>query len=168
MAIGDTLKGDLSFAYTFQLARAAAAGRLAGNDTLIHTMTQSFIDGAGAGAATCFLSGTGTSTVAAITLSLADFANPLSTFSNEIPTADPDGLKVRLFIIHNLDATNFITVAPGVNAWPDIGTNKIRPGGWFIWMAPAGGSAIVDGASDELTISADTAPCLAEIHAVYG
>ena len=168
MAITDTLRGTLNFTYDFQLARIAGEGDLTGRDTLIGTLTQVFTNGAGANQATCMLSGNGTSTVAPITLSLADSVNPLSTFSDEVPSADPEGLKVRLLIIRNLDDTNFITVTPGGFPIGDIGTNLIYPGGWFIWMAPAGGNVINDGVDDEITLTADTGPCLAEVQVVYG
>lgn len=169
MAITDTLTGTLNISADFNLARVQAGG-MTGQDRLINNYAVGFTNGTGVSQGTCWLTGTGTVTFgAAITLSLADSVNPLSTFSSDVPTADPEALKIRVLIIKNLDATNFIKLDPGVNAWTEItGQTKIQPGGTFVYVAPSGGVVINDGVDDEVTVQADTGDCSAVISIIYG
>ena len=170
MAITDTLSGSFNALVDFALQRTSD-GDFSGVDKLKHTYTHNFTDGAGVDQATCWLTGEGTVTqAAAITCSLADSVNPLSTISNNVPTADPEGLKIKLILITNLDETNFITMSTAGAAWPltDFGTTIIYPLGTFIWIAPSGGITINDGADDEIQLQANVADCEARIDVLYG
>jgi hypothetical protein len=172
MAITDILSGSIRTIVNFALQRTGE-GYMSGTDKLTHTLETVFTDGAGASQATCWLSGNGTVTqAAAITFSLADNVNPLSTFSNAVPSkgADPEGLKIRMMILTNEDDTNYIEIKQGAAAWPlpDFDTTIVYPGGSFVWVAPNGGTVINDGADDELQVQANTADCLAKFIVLYG
>jgi len=168
MAIVDTMTGQTDMQFSFTLKRAAG-GYFGGSDSMNHTFSTGFTDGTGASEAQIFLTGEGTVTFgAAITLSLADSVNPLSTFSAELPTADPEATKIRMLFVKNEDDTNFITLTQGVNALTDFNATVIYPGGAFMWIAPSGGITINDGIDDEITVQADTGDCLAKIAVVYG
>ena len=170
MAITDNFSGSVSTLVNFALARAAD-GDFSGVDRMKHTYTHQFTDGAGVDQATIMLTGQGTVTQAGvITCSLADSVNPLSTISNNVPSEDPEGLKIRMLLITNLDTTNFITLSTAGAAWPltDFGTTIIYPEGIFVWVAPAGGLVINDGADDEIQLQANVADCEARIDVIYG
>ena len=168
MAVTDTLAGTSSFAMNLSLTRAGLP-YMTGLDRAIDTNAITWTNGAGANQATCWLQGTGTVTFAApITLSLADSVNPLSTFSAAVPTADPEGLKIRLITIENEDDTNYITVGQGMAAWTDINTTLIYPKGQWTWTAPSGGITINDGVDDEITVQANVGDCIANIFVLYG
>ena len=170
MAITDNFSGSITTMINFALSRSVTDGAdFSGVDRMKNTYTHNFTNGAGVDQATIMLTGQGTVTQAgAITLSLADSVNPLSTISNNVPSEDPEGLKIRMLLITNLDDTNYIFTAAGVNPLVDITANRIYPGGIFVWVAPAGGDPIADGVDDELTLRADTADCEARIDVIYG
>ena len=172
MAIADTLAGSLKINLSATLTRIND-GDLSGTDSLGHSISKIITNGSSTNQATCWLNEQVTVTTGATTISLADSADPFAAIGDEVPTADPEGLKLRLLLIENLDATNFVTLAEGANALADMlgGTSptvKIYPGGVFLWSCPPGGSAINDGADDEITLQADTASCEVKVTALFG
>lgn len=170
MAITDNLSGSISTLLNFALARASD-GDFSGVDRMQNTYTRNFTNGAGVDQATCWLTGQGTVTfAAAITCSLADSVNPLSTISNNVPSADPEGLKIKMMLITNLDATNIVTLSSVGAAWSltDFGTTLIYPLGMLVWVAPGGGITINDGADDEIQLQAAVGDCICRIDVLYG
>ena len=119
------------------------------------------------------MSTTFTATTSGVTISLADSVNPLGAASDDVPTADPEGLDLRLLIIENKDDTNFITVglgSNGVTQW--LGgtdpTIKIPAGGVLVQTFPQDIGALNDGVDDEIVIKGVTADCVVELSVLYG
>ena len=174
MAISDTLSASIYLKLDGSLARAQTYGGVAGKDELSVSKNQAFTDGTGTNQASGWFSSTFTATTGAgITISLADSADPLGAAGDDVPTTDPEGLKLRALVIINNDTTNFITVKQGTNGEASVLTGstdsiKISAGGFFAWTSPAGISAMNDGADDELTVIADTASCSTTISYLYG
>lgn len=169
MAITDTLKSTLDIKTDATLTRTGGGGHT-GLDKLTHNFLDELTDGSGANQASCWLSSTVTATTAGITVSLADSADPLGAAGDDVPTADPEGMDVRLLIVENQDDTNFVTLAPGATYGVTfLGSTKIPAGGIFVLYSPIDGlGAVNDGVNDEITLTADTASCSVKISVIYG
>jgi len=172
MAITDTLDGFIQA--KIQVALAEREGDIGGGKSLDHDVSPHISDGTSTNQATCWLHGDVTVTqAAAITLSLADSADPFSTGGDSVPTADPEGLKIRAIMIENKDSTNFIYIkkgTAGVTSWFSGATDTLRipAGGVLLATFPAGLDAINDTSDDEIDIQADTADVTARISVLYG
>lgn len=171
MAYSDTLNGDAQAKLNFDLT--TAEGRVAGNRTLALNLLKKFTDGTGSLQATGFFDSTFTATTGGITVSLADSADPLGAAGDDTPTEDPEATKLRVLLIENQDATNYVTLARGTNGEASIlsgttDTVRIDPGGFFLWVSPAGSNAMNDGVDDEIDVQADTASCTVRIAYVFG
>ena len=116
MAISDTLSGKISIDIDFALTRTSL-GAMNGDDILRKKYVQNFTNGSSDGQASCWLSEFSMTAVtgAGSTFSIADSADPFGGIGDEVPTADPEGLKVRGLIIKNTDTTNFVTLSGGAN-----------------------------------------------------
>jgi hypothetical protein len=176
MAITDTLEATLTTYLSVVNSRSHEGGGFEGEDVYLLSSEHDLTDGSGDDQASgAFSSEALTITTGGITLSLADSADPTAGAGSEVPSSDPEGLKLRYVKIVNLDTTNFVTITTsGVsNANGDMlnsagASVKLYPEGKFIWTAPDGGSAIEDGTSDEIKLTADTASCTCELHYVFG
>lgn len=173
MAITDTLAGSMFAKIDTSLARAQSVGGFSGKDNVTVSKNQSFTDGSGTNQASGFFSSTFTAATGGSTISLADSADPLGALGDDVPTSDPEGLKIRGILIINNDSTNFVTVKRGVNGEASIfngGTDGIvlSAGGFFAWTSPAGISAMNDGSDDELLFTADTAGVSVTLTFIYG
>ena len=171
MAMTETLSGTINAGLRISLAREQS--QISGKDTLAHNITRAISDGAGSNAATGYFGSVFTATTSGITVSLADSADPLGAAGDDVPSSDPEGLKLRAIMIENLDDTNFIDVGLGTNAltnWLTGTTPEIRiPAlGFILSTMPAGLDAMNDGADDEIKITADTASCSVRISYIYG
>lgn len=172
MALTDTLSGKIDFKLNAWLNRTQDVS-ITGKDSLNHTKAQSITDGSSTNQASGWFSSTFTATTGGVTISLADFADPLGAAGDDIPSADPEGLKLKAILIQNDDATNFVAVKQGTNGETSIITGstdsiKISAGGAFMWSSPAGISAMNDGVDDELLFTADTASCSVKISYLFG
>ena len=170
MAISDILSGEVTVDIDFMLARASA-GAMSGDDVLRKKYKQSFANGSGNAQASCWLSEFGMTAAigAGTTITIADSADPFAGIGDEVPTADPEGLKVRALIIKNTDTTNFVTMSPGTNGVTFITGNTILyPSSVVCYVFPNGSHAINDGADDEIKFVADTATCDIDVTVVYG
>lgn len=174
MALADTLSGTITLQAISDLIRTSGTkDNVTGKDVLSHKYKLALTNGSSANQASGFFAATFTATTGGITVSLADSADPLAAAGDDIPSSDPEGLKLRFIMIENEDDTNFITVKQGTNGETSIlsgSTDKINvmPGGCFAWCAPSGNSAMNDGTDDELLIAADTASCVVKISYIYG
>jgi len=171
MAIADTLSGTIDIRALVTLDRAG--GNVAGADVLSHKKLITLADGTGTNQASGFFGTTFTATTGGITISLADSADPLGAAGDDVPSSDPEGLKLRFLMIENLDATNYISIKKGTNGEASMlsgGTDSINllAGGVLVWTCPAGSSAMSDGADDELLVTANTASCSVKISYIYG
>jgi len=170
MAISDTLSGNITIDIDLLLDRASG-GALSGADVLRKKYKQTFANGSGNGQASCWLSEfTMTAAIGAgSTISIADSVDPFSGIGDEVPTADPEGLKVRALIIKNTDTTNFVTMSPGVNAVTFItGNTIIYPNSVVCYIFPNGSHVINDTADDEIKFIADTGTCDIDVTVIYG
>lgn len=171
MAYADTLTGELQVIFNPYII--TTEGNIAGNRRGLHKITKALSDGSGTGAATGFFSTTFTATTGGITISMADSADPLGAAGDDTPTMDPEGLKLRGFLIENQDDTNYISVKSGTNGDINIldgATDSIivTAGGFFAWNSPAGVNAMTDGTDDEILVTADTASCSVKITYIFG
>lgn len=173
MAISDTLTATLTTQLTASLLRAQSVGGFSGTDRINVSASQAFTDGTGSGQASGFFSSKFTATTGGITISLADSADPLGAAGDDVPTSDPEGLKLRAILIKNNDSTNFVTLSLGTNALTSwlagtAPTVRIPAGGFLAATMPAGLDAMNDGSDDEIKLTADTASCIVEIAYIYG
>lgn|SRR3990167_564243 len=171
MAYTDTFSGELEIRFNGTLV--TTDGSIEGEKTISHKILKKVSEGAGSNQAVGGYSEIITVTTGGITLSLADSADPASTAGDDIPTSDPEGLKLKGILFENQDATNFVSVKKGTNGETSIFTGatdsvKITAGGLFLWYSPAGVSAMNDGADDELLITADTASCSVKLTYIFG
>ena len=155
------------------LARTNTVGTHTGTDQISHSKTQTFTDGSGANQASAWFSSQFDATTGGITISLADSADPLGGAGDEVPTADPEGLKIRVVMIENTDDTNYVELSEGTNAitsWLGGTTPTVRipAGGVLLQTFPSGLDAINDGADDEIKITANTDSCTVKISVIYG
>ena len=171
MALADTLTGTIKASLVADLARLS--GNYSGKDTLSHEFALALTDGSGSSAATGWFGTTFTATTGGITISLADSDDPLGAAGDDVPTSDPEGLKLRGLLIENKDTTNYISVKKGTNGEASIFSGstdsiKITAGGCILWVSPAGVSAMNDTTDDEILVTADTASCSVKISYIYG
>ena len=167
----DTLSGSVSIIENLTLA-VAGDGNDSGTDRLNSTSTTTFTDGAGAGQASCWLSSTFDVAVAGSPhqISLADDANPLGALATTVPTADPEGLKLRMLVIKNNDAANTLTLLPGAGFPVTLitGNHLIYPGGTLTLLFPDGSHALNDGADDEIGLTAAGGTISVTMDVLYG
>jgi len=173
MAITDVLSGKVRLEITADLDRTNTTGSHVGTDKMSHVITENIADGTTADKATVWFSSQFTATTGGITISLADSADPLGAAGDEVPTADPEGLKMKLIVVENIDATNYVNLTVGTNGVSNwlTGTTpvlRIPSTGWVAHYLPAGIDALNDGVDDEIKITADTASCLVNISVLYG
>ena len=174
MAISDTLNGTITGQIISSLARTGGtAGNLRGRDTVSHKKRQPLTDGSSTDQASGQFAATFTATTGGITISLADSADPLGAAGDDVPSSDPEGLKLRGIMFENQDSTNFISIKQGSNGETSILTGatdsiKVSAGGFFLWTSPAGISAMNDGVDDELLVTADTASVTTKLTYIYG
>jgi len=171
MAYTDTFGGTLEVRFLPKIT--TTDGLIEGKKSASHKFDITYSDGTGSGAAQGLFSGTFTATTGGITVSLADSADPLGTAGDDVPTSDPEGLKLRAIMIENLDDTNYIKVQSGTNGDTNLlsgGTDYIpvTAGGLILWVSPAGVNAMNDGTDDELLITADTASCSVKLTYIFG
>lgn len=173
MGLTDSLSGTMKVALECTLTRTISE-LLSGKDNLEHTVTKSITDGTGANQASCWLTGSVTATTGGVTLSLGDSADPFGAAGDDIPTADPEGLKLRTLVIENTDSANFVTVGLGTNGlagWlaGTTPTVRIDAGGFAAHSWPSGNSsALNDGVNDEIKITANTASVICKVSVLYG
>jgi len=173
MAITDSLQGSVYTKLDFALTRTQSVGGMAGKDNVMVSANQDFADGTAANQASCWLSSSFTATVGGVTISLADSANPLGAAGDDVPTADPEGLKIRAIFVANDDTTNYVELGLGTNkvtSWLEGTTPTVRipAGGFFVQTFPSGLDAINDGDDDEIEITANTDSCTCRITVIYG
>jgi len=173
MAITDTFSGKVRLELTGELERTNSSGSHVGTDKLGHVITETLTDGSTADKATSWFSSQFTATTGGITISLADSADPLGAAGDEVPTADPEGLKMKMIVVENLDTTNYVELTVGTNGVSNwlTGTTpalRIPATGWVAHYLPAGIDALNDGADDEIKITADTSSCTVNISVLYG
>lgn len=171
MAITDTLSGTVKAELAVNLARVS--GNYTGKDTLSHTKTMTLTDGTSTNQASGWFGTSFTATTGGITISLADSADPLGAAGDDVPTSDPEGLKLRAIMIENLDTTNYVTLSLGTSAvtsW--LGgtspTVRIIAGGFLLQTFPAGLDALNDGSDDELKLTANSASVTVKISYLFG
>lgn len=171
MAYADTFSGELEVRFTPKIT--TTDGLIEGEKSASHKILKRFTDGTGSGAAQGLFSETFTATTGGITVSMADSADPLDAAGDDVPTMDPEGLKLRAILIENLDTTNYVRVKSGTNGDINIltgGTDSINitAGGFFLWHSPAGIQAMNDGTDDEITVTANTASCSVKLTYIFG
>lgn len=171
MAVTDTLKSKFEIKTDITLTRTGGGGHT-GLDKLAHDFSDTLTNGSSANQASCWLAGSVSATTGGITLSLADSADPLGTAGDEVPTADPEGLQIRLLIVENQDSTNYVTLTKGANGVTCLGTTPgiiIPAKGIFVLYSPIDGLGdINDGSDDEITLTANTAACTCKLSVMYG
>lgn len=171
MAMTDTLAGFIEA--NMQIGLDRSQQQISGKDVLSHKITKSISDGSSSNQATGFFGSVFTATTGGITISLADSADPLGAAGDDVPSMDPEGLKLRAIMIQNLDDTNFVDVGLGTNAltsWLTGTTPEIRvpAGGFILATMPAGLDAMNDGADDEITVTANSDSCQVRISYLFG
>lgn len=171
MAISDTLIGTVEGKIRVNLSRSTT--NLKGDDIISFNHVLSLTDGSGANQATGGFTASFTATTGGITISLADSADPLGAAGDDVPTSDPEGLKLRAIMLVNEDNTNYVEVSKGSNtltSW--LGgtspTVRIPAGGMLLATFPSGLDAMNDGVDDELTVTANIASCTVKIIYLYG
>jgi len=173
MALTDSLSATIIASVDLAVNRSQSLGSFSGKDKAKVIHKNVFSDGSGTDQATGFFSSQFTATTGGITISLADSADPLGAAGDDVPTSDPEGLKLRAILITNEDSTNYVTLVPGTNAitsWFGAGTHTLRipAGGVLLATFPAGLDALNDGVDDEIKITADTASVTVNIAYMFG
>jgi hypothetical protein len=172
MALSDTLSGTIDFDVNVVLSRTF--GLATGKDNLSQKKTITLTDGSSTNQAAGWCSASSiTVTTGGITISLADEADPFGAAGDELPTSDPEGLKLRAIMIENTDSTNYITLGLGTNfitSWLGGTTPTVRipAGGIILQTFPAGLDAMNDGADDEIKLTANSASCVVKISYIFG
>jgi len=171
MAIIDTLTGTVEGKLRVGLARTTT--NFNGEDIISFRKVLNLTDGASANQAVGGFSASFTATTGGITISLADSADPLGAAGDDIPTSDPEGLKLRAIMITNEDSTNYVDVAKGTNAltsWLGGTTPTVRipAGGMLLATFPSGLDAMNDGTDDEIKVTANSASCTVKIAYIFG
>lgn len=171
MALTDTFTGDINLLINPRIV--TAEGSIKGNRSIAHKIIKRLTDGSGSLQATGFFGSTFTATTGGVTISLADSADPLGAAGDDSPTTDPEGLKLRLLLIENLDSTNFISVKRGTNGETSMlsgGTDSIKivAGGFNLWFSPAGDSAMNDGVDDEILVTSNSASVSVKLTYIFG
>lgn len=147
-------------------------GKVEGVKNLTFDLVKSYADGTGSAQATGFFDATFTATTGGITLSLAS-ADPLGAAGDDTWTSTAEGAKLRVLVIENQDASNYVSLKKGTNGDTNIfsgATDSIRidAGGIFLWVSPAGSNAMSDGADDELIVTSNSASVVCRIAYVFG
>lgn len=175
MALADALTAVVRAEIRSSLARSQGVGDFGGLDRYDHLINQVVANGSGASQATGAFTSQLTVTTGGITISLADSVDPLGGAGDDIPSSDPEGLKLRAIMIENLDPAtgNFITIAPGTNGITNwiTGTNpfvRIPGGGFFAASMPNGIDALNDGVDDEILLTANTASVIVNFTYLFG
>jgi len=167
----DTLSGSVSIIENLTLA-VAGDGNDSGTDRLSATNTTTFTDGSGAGQASCWLSSTFNVAVVGSPhqISLADDVNPLGPLSTTVPTADPEGLKLRMLVITNNDASNTVTLLAGAGFPVTFITANtlIYPGATIVLLYPDGSHTLNDGVDDEIGLTAVGGTISVTMDVLYG
>jgi hypothetical protein len=173
MAITDTLSGYIKITFNLKLKRTESDTQ-SGGDFLNPNVRKDFSDGSGNNQADRWLNGEITvPSAGAVTVSLADTADPFGTMGDSVPTSDPEGKKIKAILIENEDENNYITLGLGTNNVTNwLGgsspTIRIPAGGVYLQVFPNGIDAINDGTDDEITLVADTADCTVQMSVLYG
>jgi len=149
------------------------SGGHTGTDKITHKKTQSYTDGSSADQASGWFSTLITVTTGSTTISLADSADPTGALGSDVPSGDPEGLKLRAIVIENQDDTNYVTLGLGSNALTSwlAGTSptvRIPAGGILAATMPAGLDAMNDTSDDEITLQANTASCNVKLSYLFG
>ena len=176
MAQADALTALIRAEIRSSLARSQTLGDFGGRDKYDHLVAQTVANGTGAGQATGAFASEFTVTTGGITVSLADSVDPLGAAGDDVPSSDPEGLRLRAILVENRDPAatgNFITVAPGSNgltSWiaGTTPTVRVAPGGLLLTTFPNGLDAMNDGVDDELLFTADTASVVCRLTYLYG
>lgn len=173
MAQADALTALIRAEIRCSLARSQGVGDFSGLDKYDHLVAQTVANGSGDGQASGAFASEFTVTTGGITVSLADSVDPLGAAGDDVPSSDPEALKLRAILVENRDSTNFITIAPGSNGltlWI-AGTNptlRVPPGGLQLATFPNGLDPMNDGSDDELLFTADTASVVIRLTYIYG
>jgi len=175
MATADALTALVRAEIRSSLSRSQPLGDFSGQDRYDHLVAKTVANGSGADQASGAFVSELTVTTGGITVSLADSVDPLGAAGDDVPSSDPEGLKLRAILVENRDpaAGNFITVAPGTNgltSWIAGTTPTVRvPGGGVILATfPNGLDAMNDGTDDEILLTADTASVVTRLTYLYG
>ena len=151
-------------------------GGLSGSNNADHEITKGMTDGTGNNQGTGAFSAEFEATTGGVTISLADSVDPLGGQGDDTPTdTDPEGTKLKAVLIENKEDAggNFVKVKRGTNGETSIldgSTDSIRinAGGFFLWYAPDGVSAMNDGTDDELLFTSSTANVTVKLTYIYG
>lgn len=176
MALADALTALIRAEVRSSLSRSQSLGNFSGLDKYDHLVAQTVANGAGAGQATGAFVSEFTVTTGGITVSLADSVDPLGAAGDDVPSSDPEGLKLRAILVENRDPAatgNFITIALGTNgltSWlaGTTPTLRVPAGGAQLATFPNGLDAMNDGTDDELLFTADTASVVIRLTYLFG
>ena len=176
MALADTLTALVRGEIRSSLNRSQTLGDFSGQDKYDHLVAQTVANGSGVSQASGAFASEFTVTTGGITVSLANSTDPLGAAGDDVPSSDPEGLKLRAILVENRDPAatgNFITVAPGSNgltSWIGGTTPTVRvpPGGLLLATMPDGLDAMNDGVDDELLFTADTASVVTRLTYLFG
>lgn len=174
MALADTLTALVRAEIRTSLSRSQSLGDFSGRDKYDHLVAQTIANGSGGGQASGAFASEFTATTGGITVSLADSADPLGGAGDDVPSSDPEGLKLRAILIENrdpIDGTgNYITLGlggSGLTSWIS-GTVRIPAGGALLATMPEGLDAMNDGVDDEILFTANTASVVCRLTYLYG
>ena len=173
MPLADTLTALIRAEIRCSLSRSQSVGDFSGQDKYDHLVAQTVANGSGNGQASGAFTSELTITTGGITVSLADSADPLGAAGDDVPSSDPEALKLRAILVENRDTTNFITIAPGSNgltSWIG-GTNptvRVPALGLQLATFPNGLDVMNDTSDDELLFTADTASVVIRLTYIYG
>ena len=177
MALGDTLTALIRAEIRSSLTRSQTLGDFSGQDKYDHLVAQTIANGSGGGQASGAFASELTVTTGGITVSLANSTDPLGAAGDDVPSNDPEGLRLRAILVENRDPTdgtgNFITIAPGSNgltSWlaGTTPTLRVPAGGVQLATFPRGLDTMNDGSDDELLLTADTASVVCRLTYLYG
>lgn len=176
MALQDSLSAIIRAEIRSSLSRIQDVGEFSGLDRYDHLAAQALTNGSGARQALGAFTSQLTVTIGGVTISLADFADPLGAAGDDQPSSDPEGTRLRAIQFENLDdpvTGNFFRIAPGANgltSWLE-GTSptlRVPAGGVQLASFPNGLDIMNDGVDDELLLTADTADVLARLTYLFG
>ena len=173
MVMTDTFSGIIKASVLGQLARAG--GNFTGTDVLSHDILKNMNEGSGTGAASGWCAAaTLAITTSGADIDLASATDPFGAIGDEVPTMAPTGTKLKVFMIENLDATNYVTLKPGaansVTNWFGAATHTIRiPAlGWALFYFDAGQSTLTAASTDRINITANTGTCNVKLTYIFG
>ncbi len=177
MATADSLTALIRAEIRTSLTRSQSLGDFSGQDKYDHLVAQAVANGSGGGQASGAFASELTVTTGGITVSLADSVDPLGSAGDDVPSSDPEGLKLRAILVENRDPTdgtgNYITIAPGSNgltSWiaGTTPTLRVPAGGVQLATFPEGLDAMNDGSDDEILLTANTASVVCRLTYLYG